>query len=593
MPIFLRILGYLRPYRGSILIGLACLLLATPAGLFHPLVWRYVVDEVIGRRQVAMLVPALVAMTVVGMLGAALGAFRSNLLEKVGQRFTMELRNEAYRKLQGQSIAYLHDNRVGDLQSRVMSDIDVLQDVAIQGTDSVLANALSFLWVAGILIAINWRMGLATLVPMLFVAVLVWQFNLRVRALYRAARERMGDVGARLQENLVGMIVIKAFAREREEAARFRQATEEYLKVNVRAINARSVLFPSVQFVAFLSNVLAIGVGAWLVLQGQASVGDLVAYRGYWWQLFSPIQSLATVNDLVQRAAAAGRRVFELLDEPEAIVDAPDAVPLPRLDGRASGGAEVRFEGVTFSYRDRPALNDVTLAVAPGEMVALVGPSGSGKSTLLSLIPRFYDPQEGRIVVNGHDVRHVTQASLRRQIAMVLQETFLFNGTILDNLRYGRPDATEDEIEAATRAANAHDFIAALPDGYGTEIGERGVKLSGGQRQRISIARAFLTDPAILILDEATSAVEPESEWIIQQALDRLVCGRTTLLTSHRLSMVRTADRIAVLDEGRLVETGTHAELIGADGLYAAMYHRQMGEGWDSLPRAPEQEPSR
>jgi ABC-type multidrug transport system fused ATPase/permease subunit len=578
MPIFLRILGYLRPYRGSILIGFACLLLATPAGLFHPLVWRYIVDEVIGRRQVDMLVPALLAMIAVGVLGAALSAFRTNLLEKVGQRFTMELRNEAYRKLQGQSIAYLHDNRVGDLQSRVMSDIDALQDVAIQGTDSVLANALGFLWVAGILLAINWRMGVATLVPMLFVAVLVWQFNRQVRALYRAARDRLGDVGARLQENLTGMIVIKAFAREREEAARFRAATAEYLKVNVRAINARSVLFPSVQFIAFLSNVLAIGVGAWLVLRGEASVGDLVAYRGYWWQLFSPIQTLATVNDLVQRAVAAGRRVFELLDEPEAIVDAPDAVPLPLVDGRSAGGAEIRVQHVTFAYRDRPALEDVTLTVAPGETVALVGPSGSGKSTLLSLIPRFYDPQEGRILVNGRDVRHVTQASLRRQIAMVLQETFLFNGTILENLRYGRPDATDEEVEAATRAANAHDFIAALPDGYRTEIGERGVKLSGGQRQRISIARAFLSDPAILILDEATSAVEPESEWIIQQALERLMQNRTTLVTSHRLSMVRNADRIAVLESGRLVELGTHPELLAANGLYAAMYRRQMGD---------------
>jgi ATP-binding cassette, subfamily B, bacterial len=572
VPIFLRILKYLRPYWRSIAVGLVCLLLATPAGLFHPLVWRYIVDEVIARRRVDLLAPALLAMIGAQMIGSVLSAFRSNLLEKVGQRFVLDLRNETYRKLQGQSLSYLHDNRSGDLQARVMNDIDVLQEVAIQGTDSILASGLSFLWVAGILLSINWRMGVVTLVPMLLVGVLVRIFNVRVRSLYRAARERLGDVGARLQENLAGMIVIKAFAREDAEARRFRAATEEYLRVNVRAINARSLFFPSVHFVGFLSSVLAIGVGAWLVLHGQASVGDLVAYRGYWWFLFSPINTLATVNDLIQRAVAAGRRVFELLDEPEAIQDAPDAVELTNVHG------QVTFERVTFAYREQPVLREFSLSVAPGEMMALVGPSGSGKSTVLSLIPRFYDPQQGCVRVDGQDVRRVTQASLRRHIAMVLQETFLFSGTILENVRYGRPEATEEEVRAAARAANAHDFIEAMPEGYWTEIGERGVKLSGGQRQRISIARAFLSDPEILILDEATSAVEPESEFIIQQALERLMQGRTTFITSHRLSMVRTADRIAVLDDGRLVELGTHAELLAAGGLYAAMYRRQMGD---------------
>jgi ATP-binding cassette subfamily B protein len=572
VPIFLRILKYLRPYWRSIAVGLVCLLLATPAGLFHPLVWRYIVDEVIARRRVDLLAPALLAMIGAQMIGSVLSAFRSNLLEKVGQRFVLDLRNETYRKLQGQSLSYLHDNRSGDLQARVMNDIDVLQEVAIQGTDSILASGLSFLWVAGILLSINWRMGVVTLVPMLLVGVLVRIFNVRVRSLYRAARERLGDVGARLQENLAGMIVIKAFAREDAEARRFRAATEEYLRVNVRAINARSLFFPSVHFVGFLSSVLAIGVGAWLVLHGQASVGDLVAYRGYWWFLFSPINTLATVNDLIQRAVAAGRRVFELLDEPEAIQDAPDAVELTNVHG------QVTFERVTFAYREQPVLREFSLSVAPGEMMALVGPSGSGKSTVLSLIPRFYDPQQGCVRVDGQDVRRVTQASLRRHIAMVLQETFLFSGTILENVRYGRPEATEEEVRAAARAANAHDFIEAMPEGYLTEIGERGVKLSGGQRQRISIARAFLSDPEILILDEATSAVEPESEFIIQQALERLMQGRTTFITSHRLSMVRSADRIAVLDDGRLVELGTHAELLAAGGLYAAMYRRQMGD---------------
>jgi ABC-type multidrug transport system fused ATPase/permease subunit len=388
-------------------------------------------------------------------------------------------------------------------------------------------------------------------------------------------------VGARLQENLTGLIVIKAFAKEQAEAERFHAATEQYYRESVRAINARTVFFPSVQFVGFISNVLAIGVGAWLVLRGEFTIGGLIAYRGFWWPLFQPVQQLATINDLLQRGIAAGHRVFALLDEEESLRDAPDAEELRQVRGA------VAFENVSFAYRDRPVLREITLRVEPGQTVALVGPSGSGKSTLLNLIPRFYDVQSGRVTVDGRDVRAVTQRSLRRHIAMVLQETFLFSGTVLDNLRYGRPDATEEEIRDAARAANALEFIEALPDGFATEIGERGVKLSGGQRQRISIARAFLSDPEILILDEATSAVEPESEWLIQQALDRLMQGRTTFITSHRLSMVRTADVIVVLAEGRLVERGTHAELMESGGLYADMVSlQQLGQPAQAQPRA-------
>jgi ABC-type multidrug transport system fused ATPase/permease subunit len=379
-------------------------------------------------------------------------------------------------------------------------------------------------------------------------------------------------VSARLQENLLGMMVVKAFAKEPHEAARFRRSTDQYREVQYRAINARSVFFPMTQFVGFISNVLAVGVGAWLILQGRFTVGGLVAYRGYWWQLFSPVQSLAQINDLIQRGVAAGGRVFEVLDEGITVADAPDAAELKDVRGR------VTFEDVHFAYRDRPVLRGIDLDVRPGEAVALVGSSGAGKSTLTNLIPRFWDPQRGRVLVDGTDVRTVTQRSLRAHIAMVLQETFLFNGPVLDNVRYARPDASLEEARAAAKAANALEFIEhELPDGWATEIGERGVKLSGGQRQRISIARAFLADPEILILDEATSAVEPESEWIIQQALERLMERRTTFIISHRLSIVRGADRIIVLDEGRILEEGGHEELLARGGLYADMYRLQMG----------------
>lgn len=572
MDVYLRILHYLKPYRGRIFLGLFCLLIATPASLVHPWIWKYIADEVVLKKRLDRLPPALAIMVAAHLTGAVLNAFRSNLLEKVGQCFVQDLRNAVYARLQAQSLRFLHEHRTGDLVSRTIGDIDVLQEVALNGTDSVLQNIYSFLIVAGSLVVLSPLLGAITIAPIVVVWFLVRVFNVRVKQLYRTGRNQLGEVSARLQENLMGMMVVKAFAKEPFEARRFWDATEEYRRSQFRAVNARSTFFPLGQFVGFLSNVLAVGVGALLILQGRFTLGGLMAYRGYWWQLYAPVQSLAQINDLIQRGAAAGARVFELLDEPISVQDAPNAVELGEVRGR------VTLEDVYFGYGDRPVLRGIDLEVPPGQAIALVGSSGAGKSTLLNLIPRFWDPQSGRVLIDGVDVRTATQQSVRRHIAMVLQETFLFSGTVLDNVRYARPDATLEEARAAAEAANALDFIERdLPSGWETEIGERGVKLSGGQRQRISIARAFLADPRILILDEATSAVEPESEWIIQQALERLMRNRTTFIISHRLSIVRSADRIVVLDAGRIVEEGRHEALLESGGLYSEMYHLQMG----------------
>lgn len=568
-----RLLPYMRPYRGKIALGIVLLLISTPLGSAHPLIWKQIVDDVIGHRHAGRLLLWLLLMFLLQGLSTLLDAFKSVILERVGQRFVFDLRNDVYEKLQRQSLAYVQENRTGDLIARAMGDVDVLQEVAFQSIDSVIGNTLSFLVVAGILISLNWKLGIVTLLPIGIVFFLTRYFNVRVKALYRQARDRLGEVNARLQENLTGLTLIKAFAKERFESQRFQSVAERYLQTNYRAIAARNTFFPAVRFIGFFSNILSVGYGAWLVLHGQFTVGGLVAYRGYWWQLFAPISSLANINELLQRANAAGSRVFELLDTPESVTDAPDAITLPL----ELGSSRVEFAQVGFTYGAKPNLEDVSFVAEPGQMVALVGPSGAGKTTVLNLIPRFWDVTAGRVLVGRQDVRHVTQQSLRRRMAIVLQETFLFNGTVLDNIRYGRPESTTAEVEAAAVAANALDFIRELPQGFETEIGERGVKLSGGQRQRLSIARAFLSDPEILILDEPTSSVEPESEAIITQALERLMQGRTTFVTSHRFSLVRGADKILVFEEGRLVEEGSHPQLIAQNGLYAQMYNLQMG----------------
>lgn len=571
---FWRLLGLMRPYTVPIVLGFLCLMLATPAQMFPPLVWKYVVDEVIVNRKVGHLLPAMLVMLAVHLVGMGLSAARTYLLGVAGQRFVADLRNRLHEKLMRQSVRYHHDRKTGDQMSRVMGDVDTLQEVVINGVDNIIGNALSLVWVAGIIVWLNWKVGTLTLLPLVVVAVMVWFFNLRVKGLYRAIRDRLGDLSAKLQENLLGVLVVKAFAREAYEQERFQQVNAEYTAISLKGVKVRSVYFPGVMTVGFLSNIAMIGVGAYFVLRGEFTIGGLVAYRGYWWQLFAPVFSLAQVNEMIQRAIAAASRVFEVLDAPEEVTDAPDAIVVDTVRGH------IRFDRVSFAYTpERPILQDVSFEVLPGQRIGIVGPSGTGKTTILNLMLRLYDPQEGVILLDGHDLRRLQQQSFRRHIALVTQEPFLFNDTVRQNILFGRLDATDEEIETAARLANAHDFITDLPNGYDTLVGERGVKLSGGQKQRLCIARAFLANPRVLLLDEATASVEPESEALIQAALERLMQGRTTVIVTHRLSLVRDCDRILVIDEGRVIEAGRHEELIGLDGWYARMYRLQMEGG--------------
>lgn len=571
---FWRLLGLMRPYLVPIIIGFTCLVLATPAQMFPPLVWKYVVDEVIMNRKVEHLVPAMLVMLAVHLVGMGLSAARTYLLGVAGQRFVADLRSRLHDKLMRQSVRYHHDRKSGDLMARVIGDVDTLQEVVINGVDNILGNALSLIWVAGIIVWLNWKVGTLTLLPLAIVAVMVWFFNLRVKGLYRAIRDRLGDLSAKLQENLLGVLIIKAFAREAYEQERFQQVNAEYLTTSLKGVKVRSVYFPGVMTVGFLSNIAMIGAGAYYVLKGEFTIGGLVAYRGYWWQLFAPVFSLAQVNEMIQRAIAAASRVFEVLDAPEEITDAPDAVAPDTVRGH------ILFDRVSFAYTpERPILQDVSFEVLPGQRIGIVGPSGTGKTTILNLILRLYDPQEGTIRLDGHDLRQLQQQAFRRHVALVTQEPFLFNDTVRHNILFGRLDATDEEIETAARLANAHEFIMDLPNGYHTLVGERGVKLSGGQKQRICIARAFLANPKVLLLDEATASVEPESEALIQAALERLMQGRTTIIVTHRLSLVRDCDRILVIDEGRVMESGTHEQLVEKDGWYARMYRLQMEGG--------------
>ena len=562
-----RLYGLLTPYRRSVFTGMACLVGSVAAELYPPLVWGRVVDQGLMKRDWTYIGWQLALLVGIFAVQQLLSAWRGLLLERAGQQLTFDLRMRLYNKLAGQSAAYFESQRSGDLLSRVTADVDGIQDVLLRGTDAVLGNALRLIGVIAIFIALQPLLGVVVTLPMLAVALLLRRYNVGVRPAYRAARNRLGDLSALVADRLSGMRVVQGFAREAAEARQIEGIGRSLYQEGVKAVQMRNRTFPVVRFVANFGNILMLGGGVLLIARGQFTLGGLLAYRGYGRYFYGPIDDLVNINDLLQRAEASGRRIFQVLDAPEAVTEQPDAHDLA-LPARG----ELVFENVTFGYDPaQPVLHSLSLRVAAGERVALLGASGAGKSTLIGLTTRTYDPQGGRVTLDGQDVRGLTLPSLRRAAAVMQQDTFLFHDTVLENVRYARPEATPAEVQAALEVAGAAEFVAALPQGLETMVGERGVRLSGGQRQRLAIARVLIAQPAVLLLDEPTSALDTESEAQIVDALERLMRGRTALIVTHRLSLARSADRIVVLEGGRVVEEGTPAALRRRQGRYAAL----------------------
>jgi ABC-type multidrug transport system fused ATPase/permease subunit len=566
-----RLFLLLKPY-WKVLIFIGFLLLASIfLELAPPLIQANIIDEVIGARDLArlgILLGVLVGLYVAQQLANAGDMYTRH---KLGGKFILDLRVKLYSYLQRLSLSFFERTSTGELMSRVTNDVNALEHFVTHGATFLILDLFRLMGAVAILLWLNWRLALLVSIPIPLLAIALRLFNDRIRPVYRRMRARLGDINSKLQDNLSGMHTIQAFNQEERELERFTTESENYYQAMVHGIRYWSTFFPSMTFISLMGNVIVLGVGALMVVRGQLTLGELVAFISYLNFLYAPVRRLIDTDNIVQEAIAAAERIFELLDEQPDIKNPEGALVLSEVRGH------VAFEDVHFRYGSGgEVLHDVDFQMAPGEVVALVGPSGAGKTSIASLLSRFYDPSHGKIMVDGRDLKQVDISSLRGHVAVVLQDTFLFNTTIRDNLLYGKPNASDEELEKAARAAYAHDFIKELPDGYDTEIGERGVRLSGGQKQRLALARAILSDPRILILDEATSSVDAEAEYLIQQALDSVLEGRTALVIAHRLSTIQNADKIIALQDGRIVEIGAHHELLKRDGLYSQLYRRQL-----------------
>lgn len=579
-----RLVLFARPWWGRVALGCALSVAATASSLIPPYLTMPLIDKVLipfqnGDSSRLGQVPIFFAALAIAAVSAwLLSWWRTWVLAWTAERIVADLRNKVYGHLQSLSLEFYSRYRTGDLISRVNNDGDRLCNFLSLNLIDFAADVLLILMSAGILMSIDFRLALVTLLPMPFIAYFVQRVRNRLRDLFSAGNDAIGAMVSVLADTIPGIRVVKAFAQERREVERFRKANESVLEANDQINLKWSFFGPFVVFLTDLGLLTVWGFGVWAVMQQRITVGVLTVFVTCIGRFYNRLDSMSRMAAATQKAAASAHRLFEILDQKAEVPEPENPVKLQGIIG------QIDLVGASFSYGERAILNNVSLTIKPGEMIGLVGPSGAGKTTLVNLVCRFYDTSTGVVKIDGHDVRTLSTRDLRQHIGLVLQEPFLFFGTIAENIAYGRPNASQEEIEAAAKAAHCHEFILRLPQAYQTLVGERGQLLSGGERQRISIARALLVDPRILILDEATSSVDNETEREIQMALDNLVKGRTTIAIAHRLSTLQQANRLVVMEDGSIVEEGTHESLLEANGVYRRLYEAQFR---DEVPVSP------
>ena len=570
MTLYLRILSYIKPYMHRLIFAMFCTIMAAAGNLYIPWIIKDMIDEVLADKNGTMLNWIAASIIAIFVVRGLFWYGQNYLMSYVGQSVIIDIRAAVFKKLQRLSVSFYDKNKTGTIMSYVTNDVNALQSAMVENTIEMITEGFILIGSVVAMIYLDWRLTLFTVCTFPVVLWFMEFFGKKIRKTGGRIQECTADITSVLQESVASARVIKSFVREDYEVDRFDVENRANFRANMKNAQLMATLTPVVELVAAIGVTMIIWYGGNNVINGTITAGSLVAFLTYAVNISNPIKRLTRVIGNIQKALAEAQRVFMIIDMPEEIAESRDAKQLPEVSGK------VEFQNVSFAYDDKGnVITDLSFSVKPGEVIAIVGPSGAGKSTIANLLPRFYDVNKGDIKIDGHSVREVTLDSLREQVGIVPQETMLFNGSVYNNILYGRLDATKEEIEAAAKAANAHDFIMQLTDGYETKLGDRGVNLSVGQRQRIAIARAILKNPRILILDEATSALDTESERVVQEALDRLMVGRTSFVIAHRLSTVKNADKILVLEKGNLVESGTHDELLALDGLYAHLYKIQ------------------
>lgn len=576
MNTYKRLIRYIKPYLPRLAVAIVCIIAAASANLYVPWVIKEVIDKVLAEKDMMMLNAIAAAIVVVYLLRGIFYYGQTYLMSYIGQRVVIDIRQAVYRHMQRLSLSYYEKRKTGTMMSYITNDVAALQGALVESVIEMVTEAAILLGSLTMMFYLHWKLTMLTLITLPMVGVTINLFGRKLRKTSAVMQERAADITSVLQETISAVRVIKSFVREEYESERFGRENFSNFRAQMKNAQLMATLTPVIEFLAAIGVTVIIWYGGWEVINGSLTAGALIAFLVYTVNLSNPIKRLSRVYGNIQKAMAAAERVFGVLDTVPEIQDMPGAVELPVING------EVAFHHVTFEYKPgEPVLSDISLTAKPGQMVAIVGPSGSGKTTIANLIPRFYEPADGYISIDGIDIKTVKLDSLRQQIGMVPQETMLFNGTVYDNILYGNLMAAYDEVIAAAKAANAHKFIMDMPDGYDTQIGERGSKLSGGQRQRIAIARAILKNPRVLILDEATSALDTESEKLVQEALDQLMLNRTSFVIAHRLSTVLRADIILVMEGGQIAERGTHAELLRLGGIYSNLYQVQFNSKKD------------